>query len=88
MPKLLNFPRWNDILVEIKKNNEKNRYCERLNRKIKGSRSYIREVVKKLVKNNLIKIKPTRKIKWLELTDKGSRVTESIIQMRSELGYL
>jgi len=76
------------VLVEIHKNKENNRYCEKLNRRIRGSRSYIRETVKLLAKNSLIDIKPLKKIKLLKLTDKGKKITDSIIQIRTELGQL
>ena len=88
MPKFLKLPRWNDVLVEIFKNKEKNRYCDKLNKKIQGSRTHIREIVKLLARKRLIDIKPMKKIKLLRLTDKGKKITDSLIQIRTELGCL
>ena len=85
MMSTLRMPRWNDVLVEIHKSQEKHRYCEKLNRNIKVSRSHIREIVKLLALNNLIEIIPTNKIKKLELTKKGQKVTIAIQTIKSEL---
>ena len=78
-------PRWNDVLVEIHRSQERNRYCEKLNRSVKGSRSHIREIVKLLARYNLIEIRAAKKIKKLALTEKGEKVTLSILQIKSEL---
>ena len=81
----LRMPRWGDVLVEIYKSEERYRYCEKLNRGVKGSRSHIREIVKLLEECNLIEIIPTKKIRKLALTEKGHKVTLAILTIRSEL---
>ena len=81
-------PRWHDVLLAIHKSRERNRYCEKLNRIIKGSRSHLRELVKLLARLRLIEIHPTRKIKLLALTEKGKKTVASIMQMRTQIGML
>lgn len=78
-------PRWSDVLVEIYKKEEIHRYCEKLNRGVKGSLSHLREIVKLLEKYDLIEITPTRKIKRINLTERGKKVSISIINIQSEL---
>ena len=78
-------PRWQQVLLAIYKSSEEHRYCERLNRIIRGSRSYLGRTVKRLAEQGLITIHPMSKIKWLSLTDKGKRVLHSIIEMRTHL---
>jgi len=81
----LKLPRWNEVLVKILRNRNKVCYCERLNRSIQGSRTYLREIIRILANNNLIEIRPTKKIKKLFLTDKGKRVAIHISNLRTEL---
>ncbi len=78
-------PRWSDVLVEIYKRAEFHRYCEKLNRGVKGSLSHLREIVKLLEKHDLIEIVPTRKIKRINLTERGKRVSISILNIKSEI---
>jgi predicted transcriptional regulator len=81
----LRLPRWNDILLEIYKNQDRNNYCQRLNRNIRGSISHLREVVRLLAKSELINIERQKKIKRLILTEKGQKVTLAIMTIKSAL---
>ena len=83
-----NMPRWHDVLVAIHRSRERNRYCEKLNRVVKGSRSHLRELVKQLTRLSLIEIQPTSKIKRLALTEKGRKIVVSIMEIRSQIGML
>ena len=83
--KRLRLPRWNDVLLAIYQDIKENRYCERLNRNLKASRTHIRQIVKLLAQHNLIEIIETRKIKRLAITERGRRVIVAILQIRSEL---
>jgi len=85
MISLLKIPRWNDVLTEIHKTQEKYRYCEKLNKGVKCSRTHIREIVKLLAENKLVEIIPTKKIKKIALTEKGHKVTIAILTIKSEL---
>jgi len=38
-------PRWNDVLVEIYNAMEQYRYCQKLTREVKGSLTYLREII-------------------------------------------
>ena len=88
MPPPPTTPRWQDVLLAISKSSEDHRYCERLVRVVKGSRSYLREVVRQLALYRLIEIQPTTKIKRLCLTDKGRKVIQSIQDMQTQLRVL
>jgi predicted transcriptional regulator len=88
MHHIIRLPRWSDILIEIYKSQETNRYCEKLNRRVRCSLTHLREVVRWLAENELITITPTSKVKQLELTDKGGRVAQYIIRMKLELGEI
>lgn len=85
---ILRIPRWNDVLVELHRAQDRHSYCERLNRRIKASLTHVREIVKMLVRHRLVKVQPMKKIKHLALTDKGKRVAGSIIHIKTELGLL
>ena len=81
----LYLPRWNDVLVEIYGSDNGNRYCQKLNRGVKGSLTHLREVVRLLEKYELIEIVPTKKIKQINLTEKGKRACINIMNLKSEL---
>lgn len=76
-------PRWQEVLLGIYRSRKRHRYAERLHRLIKGSRTYIREVVRRLAAYDLIQIVPTKKIKKLKLTERGRKVIHSILEMQS-----
>jgi|APFre7841882654_1041346.scaffolds.fasta_scaffold91566_1 predicted transcriptional regulator len=82
----LRLPRWNDVLLELYKSQQRQNYCEKLNRRVKTSRSHIQAIVKLLEKNGLITITPGKKLKKLSLTERGKDVATAIQQLRSELG--
>jgi hypothetical protein len=88
MPHTIRLPKWSDILIEIYRSQESRRYCEKLNRRIRGSMTHLREVVKWLAQNQLITITPTTKVKQLALTEKGVKVAEYIINMKLEMGEI
>ena len=85
MISMIKLPRWGDVLLEISKTKERYRYCERIQKVVKCSRSHIREIVKTLEKSNLIEITPTTKIKRIELTEKGQKISIAIQTIKSEL---
>jgi Mn-dependent DtxR family transcriptional regulator len=84
----IKLPRWSDVLIEIYKSQESKRYCQRLNRRIQGSLTHLREVVRWLAQNNLVIITPTSKVKQLALTEKGERIAQYIIRMKLEFSEL
>ncbi len=88
MERILRMPKWNDILLKIHSSSEKSRYCEKLNKKIKGSRSYLRTVVRLLAQHRFIEIIPASKIKKLVITEKGKRVIIPLQQINIELKHL
>jgi predicted transcriptional regulator len=78
-------PRWTDVLLEIYKSPDTKRYCEKLNKRIHGSLTHIRDIVKLLAQYGFITITPEKKINKLELTEKGVIIIESILQIKLEL---
>lgn len=81
----LRLPRWNHVLLEIYRSPEGARYCERLTRRVKGSQSHLRDVVKMLERHRLIRIEPTSKVKKLTLTEKGRKVALHLLEVRAEI---
>jgi len=81
----LRLPRWNHVLLEIYKCQDKPSYSQRLNRRLKASLTHIREIVKQLEACNLIEVQPKQKIKHLVLTDKGRRIAASLQEVKFEL---
>ncbi|MHA1823539.1 MAG: hypothetical protein ACTSXM_06750 [Promethearchaeota archaeon] len=81
----LTTPRWHEIILELYRNNSKSKYCQKLGRRINGSLTHVRNVVNILESRNLIRIIPLKKIKMIELTDKGKKVAEAIFAIKSEL---
>ena len=83
----LTMPRWHDVLLQIYKSPDRERYCEKLNRAVKASRTHIREIVKLLARYNLIEVQPTKKTKRLCLTEKGRKVASFIMEIKAELNH-
>lgn len=81
----LRLPRWNDVLIAIYKNQDRENYCEKINRRVKGSLTHVREIVKQLDQAGLIETERETKINRLKLTSSGEKVANSIIEIRSNL---
>jgi len=81
----LRVPRWNDVLLEIHKSQERYRYCEKIIRRIKGSKTQVREIVKQLEISKLIEIAPGKKVKKLSVTEKGRKIAIAIMEIKAEL---
>jgi len=87
MTKMLQLSKWSEILIEISKLSDRVVYCELLRKRIKGSLSHIRAVVKNLEKHRLIEIRPGKKIKYLKITDKGRQVVNNLISINEKLNF-
>lgn len=85
MRNCLTLPRWNEILIEIYKTQDRNNYCQKLNRKIRGSLTHLRDMVRLLAKHNFIEINSGNKIKRLILTEKGKIITSALLVIKAEL---
>lgn len=81
----LRFPRWNDILVEIYRSQDRGNYCQKLNRRIRGSLTHVRETVRILADEGMVEITSNEKAKKILLTERGRKVAESIMALRSEM---
>lgn len=85
MVELLYLPKWSKIITEIYKTPEHYRYCQKINRGVKASLNHLRTVIKLLETAQLIEIVPTKKIKRINLTEKGKRVAVYILNIESEI---
>jgi len=81
----LRFKKWNEILIEILKQNGRPVYCEFLGRQMNGSLAYIRKIVKALERHRLIVIKSRNQAKLLYLTDKGRKIANHLFSIQAEL---
>lgn len=85
MKEKLRLPQWNAVLLAIYRSQEDHRYCQRLNRKVRGSLTHLRNIVNRLARHKLIRVIPGSKINQINLTKKGEQVATSIIRIRSVL---
>lgn len=85
MIQFIRLPRWQAVLIAIYGSRERDRYAERLYRRLNTSRSHVREIVKKLAIQSLIEISSARKTKLLTLTKKGERMAVSLMNLNAEL---
>lgn len=85
MSYLLFMPKWCIVLVEIHNSPMHRRYCQRLNRMIKGSMNHLRTIIKELENAQLIEINTTKKIKHIQITEKGKRIALGFQNIMSEL---
>jgi len=85
MPPRLRLTKWNEILIAISNCQRRCCYCEKLSRKISGSLTYLRDTIKALANNELIEIKPDKKIKWLYLTGKGKKISCALQEIKEEM---
>ena len=81
-------PRWQDVLLAIPRLSENQRYCEKLNRLVKGSRTHLRKVVQHLVELGLLREERAGRVKKLSLTDRGQRIALALSELKSELAML
>ena len=81
----LRLMRWTDVLLAIHRSKDHHCYCERLYRVVGCSRTHIRVIAKRLAESELVEITPIRNVKMLSLTEKGRRVTISLLALKSEL---
>ena len=65
--------------------NDKERYCQRLYRKLKMNSSHVRTMIHHLEKRSLIKRIPDKKIRRIVLTKKGLSLAELALRMKSVL---
>ena len=85
MTSTLRLMRWTDTLLAIHRTRENQSYCERLCRVLRCSRTHIRVVANMLLEQGLIEVVPVKNVKRLALTEKGKRITESLLAIKAEL---
>ena len=85
MKQLLYFPKWLEILVKINNAPPNKRYSQKLVRELKMSINHLRAILKKLEQEEIIEIMPSKKIKWIVLTNKGKELSQAIQSIKSSL---
>ncbi len=85
MRQLLYFPKWLDVLIKIKMAPENRRYCQKLHREVKTSINHFRAILKRLESKDFIEIYPSKKIKWIILTEKGKEASQAVMNIKSTL---
>ncbi len=81
----LTLPRWIHVLLSIYQVRDEHRYAEKLIRKVKGSRSHLREIISLLEEHKIITIGSNSKIKNITLTDKGLKIVKAAFDIQQEL---
>jgi len=76
---------WQKMLLLIYRTRDRECYAERLYKKVKGSRSHARDVIRGLGKRGLIDINEDSKTKMITLSMKGRRIAEALLQVKTEL---
>ena len=74
----LNLPIWSDVLVAMAGLGAEDSYCEKLNKKVKTTRSHMSRIVKKLESNALVVSCRGKKIKIASVTAEITVVTRLI----------
>ncbi len=85
MRQLLYLPKWLEVLMKINNAPENKRYSQKLQRVLKMSINHLRAILKRLENENFIQIYPSKKIKWIILTDKGKEVSQAVMSIKSSI---
>ncbi len=64
---------------------DKERYCQRLYRKLKMNHSHVRSMIHNFERRCLIKRIPERNIQYIVLTERGLNLAESALQLKCVL---
>ncbi len=88
MAKKLSIPRWQRMLIEIHKASNHNRYGSYLIRTLGGSRTHIRQVLRKLERQGLVTLKRHHNRKVIVLTERGECIARAVMELQvSFLAY-
>ena len=85
MKHLLYFPKWFELLIKINNAPDHKRYSQKLVRELKMSINHLRAILKKLEQEEIIEIMPSKKIKWIVLTEKGRELSQAIMSIKSTM---
>lgn len=85
MSQLLYLPKWFELLIKISNAPDHKRYSQKLHRELSMSINHLRAILKQMEEANIIEITPSKKIKWIVLTDKGKELAQAIQSIKSSL---
>ena len=78
-------PKWIDFIAALYSVSDKERYCQRLYRRLKMNHSHVRKMIHHLERCCLIERVPERRIQYIVLTGKGMALAESALRMKSAM---
>jgi len=86
---LINFPRWQQVLCDIFMSNvvrNEKTFKSKISKNIDTTLSHIHYIVIELNKMGLILETPSGRLKYLKLTEKGTKIAKNIIRVKEEMG--
>ena len=81
----IHLPNWIEVIVMLHNMPERERYYQRLYRKLGMNSSHVRTMIYRLEERCLIKRIPQKKIRYIMLTESGSALAELALRMKSVL---
>ena len=81
MTETIYLPKWTDVLVSLYNLPKEHRYCGRLYRKTGITIRHLRELIAHLESRDLVCRCETGKIKYIALTESGTRIAELFLQI-------
>ena len=81
MSKRIFLPKFAEVLIALLNTEASHRYCERLHRKTGMTVRHLRSLIADLEQMNLITRETRRKIKYIDLTETGQSLAESLLKI-------
>jgi Mn-dependent DtxR family transcriptional regulator len=78
-------PKWVEVMVMLHNMPDRERYCQRLYRKLNMNSSHVRTMIHHLERRCLIKGVPNQRIRYIRLTERGSALAELALRMKCVL---
>jgi predicted transcriptional regulator len=79
------FLRWKEVLVAIQELPERERYYQRICKKVSIAPSHVRNILPWLELHGLIRMKKSTKIKYIIITQKGETVIADIMKLKKDM---
>ena len=74
-------PKWADLLIALYNSSEEQRYCGRLHKQTGITTRHLRSLIDDLEKMNIISVQSRGKIKYIKLTETGTKLAESLVKI-------
>lgn len=78
-------PNWIEVIVTLHNMPDREKYCQKLYRKLDMNSSHVRTMIHHLERLCLIKRVPIRNTRHITLTEKGSALAELALRMKCVL---